>query len=122
MNDANADPIDEAGFSQALELVGGDREFLAELVATYKVDGAERIAEMRSALAAGAAPDLQRAAHTLKGSSATLGAAALAESCRAVEHAARDGDLGGLDQRIDDIAGAFDGAVVALERRVGSGA
>jgi HPt (histidine-containing phosphotransfer) domain-containing protein len=120
MNAPDGDPIDEAGFTQALELVGGDQEFLAELVETYKVDGVERIAEMRMALGAGSAPDLQRAAHTLKSSSATLGASDLAEACRVVEHAARAGELGGLGDRIEDIAGRFDVVVVALERRVGS--
>jgi HPt (histidine-containing phosphotransfer) domain-containing protein len=115
-----SDPIDDAAFAQALDLVGGDAEFLAELVATYRTDGADRIAEMRTALAGGAAPELQRAAHTLKSSSATLGALALADACRAVEHAARDGALDGLAAPIDAIAAAFDAAVAALETRLGS--
>jgi HPt (histidine-containing phosphotransfer) domain-containing protein len=115
-----SDPIDDIAYAQALEMVAGDREFLTELVETYRIDGAERIAEMRAALAAGAAPDLQRAAHTLKGSSATLGAVGLADACRDVEHAARDGDLDGLASRIDEVELAFDAAVVALGGRLGS--
>ncbi|HLA16674.1 MAG TPA: Hpt domain-containing protein [Candidatus Limnocylindrales bacterium] len=115
------DPIDEAAFAQTLDLVGGDREFLAELVETYGTDGQARIADMRSALAAGAAPELQRAAHTLKGSSATLGASHLAELCRSVEYAARDGDIGGLAERIDDIATEFDAVVAALTSRARGG-
>jgi HPt (histidine-containing phosphotransfer) domain-containing protein len=115
-------PIDDAAFAQALELVGGDEEFLGELVATYRTDGADRIAEMRSALAAGAAADLQRAAHTLKSSSATLGAVGLAEACRAVEHAARDGALEGLSDPIDAIASEFEEVVAALEARLGPNA
>jgi HPt (histidine-containing phosphotransfer) domain-containing protein len=115
-----SDPIDDAAFAQALEMVGGDRTFLTELVDTYRIDGAERIAEMRAALAAEAAADLQRAAHTLKGSSATLGAVELADACREVEHAARDGHLDDLPTRIDDIETAFTAAVQALGTRAGS--
>ena len=54
------------------------------------------LADMRAALAAGDAEDLRRAAHTLKGSSASLGANDLADACRDVETAARDGRLDGL--------------------------
>jgi HPt (histidine-containing phosphotransfer) domain-containing protein len=112
-------PIDDAAYAQALDLVGGDAEFLAELVATYRTDGADRIAEMRTALAGGAAPELQRAAHTLKSSSATLGALALADACRAVEHAARDGALDGLSAPIDAIATEFEEVLAALDGRLG---
>jgi HPt (histidine-containing phosphotransfer) domain-containing protein len=112
------DPLDAAAFSQTIETVGGDLSFLAELVATYEVDGAARIADMRSALAAGAAADLQRAAHTLKGSSGTLGAVHLADLCREVEYRARDGALDGLAGPIEDIATEFDDVVVSLKERV----
>jgi HPt (histidine-containing phosphotransfer) domain-containing protein len=113
------DPIDDAAFAQTIELTGGDREFLADLVSTYRTDGQARIAEMRSALAAGDATLLQRAAHTLKSSSATLGAVALADRCRAVEFAARDGQLEGLEEAIDEIAAGFERAGAALATKAG---
>jgi HPt (histidine-containing phosphotransfer) domain-containing protein len=111
------DPIDEAAFAQTIEMVGGDRTFLAELVETYRIDGAERIAEMRSSLAAGSASELQRAAHTVKGSSATLGAVHLADLCREVELRARDGDLEGLAPSIEAIAIEFESVADALVDR-----
>lgn len=114
-------PIDDAAFGQTLEMVGGDRGFLAELVAEYRTDGLSRLADMRTALAAGAAEDLRRAAHTLKGSSASLGANDLAATCRDVEAAARDGRLDGLEATVDALAAAFEAVVVELERRVGTG-
>jgi HPt (histidine-containing phosphotransfer) domain-containing protein len=114
-------PIDDAAFAQALDLVGGDMEFLADLVATYRTDGADRIDEMRTALASRATPELQRAAHTLKGSSATLGAVDLADACRIVEHAARDGALDGLAERIEAIAVDFEAVGEALDARLASG-
>ncbi len=115
------DPIDDAAFSQTLEMVGGDMGFLVDLVSEYRTDGASRVADMRTALAAGQAEDLRRAAHTLKGSSASLGANGLAEVCREVEAAARDGDLDGLGPKVDAIAAELDEVVAALETRVGSG-
>jgi HPt (histidine-containing phosphotransfer) domain-containing protein len=113
-----SDPIDAAAFAQTMETVGGDVAFLAELIATYRVDGAARIADMRAALAAGAAAELQRAAHTLKGSSATLGAVHLADLCREVEYRARDAALDGLAAPIEDIATEFESVVAGLDERV----
>ena len=114
--------IDDAAFGQTLEMVGGDLGFLHELVAEYRTDGASRLDDMRAALAAGEAEDLRRAAHTLKSSSASLGANDLAEACRVVETAAREGRLEGLGANVEAIAREFDEVVAALETRVGTGA
>ena len=117
-----SDPvIDEAAFGQALEMVGGDLDFVGQLVDEYRADGATRVADMRTALATGASEDLRRAAHTLKGSSASLGASHLADACREVEAAARDGRLDGLGPRVDAIAVEFDAVVTALQARVRGG-
>ena len=113
--------IDDAAFAQTLDMVGGDMGFLEELVAAYRKDGASRLTDMRTALAAAKAEDLRRAAHTLKGSSASLGANALADACREVELAASEGRLEGLGTKVDAIAGQFDEVVSALEARTRSG-
>lgn len=113
--------IDDAAFGQTLEMVGGDVGFLSDLVAEYRDDGAIRVADMRTALVAGNAEDLRRAAHTLKSSSASLGANNLAEACRAVEAAAREGQLKGLGANVDAIAAELDEVVTELEARVRSG-
>ncbi len=101
-------------------MVGGDLGFLGELVAEYRTDGAMRVADMRAALAVGDADSLRRAAHTLKGSSASLGANDLAEACRVVETAARDGRLDDLRPKVDAIAADLDGALAALDERIGT--
>lgn len=112
-------PIDDAAFDQTLEMVGGDLGFVGELVAEYRTDGANRVADMRAALSAGDAEALRRAAHTLKGSSASLGANDLAEACRVVEAAARDGRLDDLGPKVDAIASGLEAAVAALDERIG---
>ena len=75
-----SDPIDDAAFAQTLEMVGGDLGFLAELV--DDVPDRRRGPRRRHADGAGGrrrSEDLRRAAHTLKGSSASLGANDLAD-------------------------------------------
>jgi HPt (histidine-containing phosphotransfer) domain-containing protein len=115
-------PIDDDAFGQTLEMVDGDLGFLGELVAAYRTDGQSRLADMRAALKAGDSEGLRRAAHTLKGSSASLGANDLAEACREVEAAARGGRLDGLGAGVDTIDARFAAALTELEARVGSGA
>jgi HPt (histidine-containing phosphotransfer) domain-containing protein len=117
-----SDPIDAAAFAETVAMVDGDRAFLGDLIATYREDGARRIAEMRASIASGDAPLLQRAAHTLKSSSATIGALRMADRCRVVEHAARDGRLDGLDEQVEAIATEFDAVAVALDGRITEGA
>jgi HPt (histidine-containing phosphotransfer) domain-containing protein len=62
---------------------------------------------------------VRNAAHSLKSSSANLGAARLAEMCRAIEHAARAGRLGGELPSADEIEGEFHALRPVLEREAG---
>ena len=87
-------PIDDATFAELLETVGGDREFLAELVETYLGDSPGLFAELRAAIAADDAAAARRAAHTLKSTSASFGADGLAALCREIEASAAAGEPG----------------------------
>jgi HPt (histidine-containing phosphotransfer) domain-containing protein len=73
-----------AALSQA---TGDDPAFLAELIDTYLADAPDLLVAMRDALAAREAAELRRAAHTLKSTSAMLGARRLADLCRHLEDA-----------------------------------
>ena len=75
--------------------VNGDREFVAHLVETYLSDSAEHVDAVEAAVAARDAEALVRPAHTLKSSSATVGAAQLAWVARRLEAAARSGVVNG---------------------------
>jgi len=70
------------------ELGEGDAAIVAELIGMFLSDTPALRDEMRQALTSGATEPLQRAAHTLKSSSATLGARALAARCAKLEHLA----------------------------------
>ena len=93
--------IDRAVFARLGEITGDDPEFLAELVDTYLTDGDAQVRALREA-PAGDLAALIRPAHSLKSSSASIGAVALADRCRSLEADARAG-------RVDDVAGAVEG-------------
>lgn len=61
-------------------------DFLRKLVHVYEGQAAELMIEISSATDQGDLPRLGNAAHSLKGSSATLGGARLATMCEELEH------------------------------------
>lgn len=65
-------------------------ELVKELIGMYLKDAPARITAMKTALAQRDGKTLQREAHTLKSSSATLGGQATADACQVVETRARD--------------------------------
>ena len=80
------DPIfDAAAFEQLKTTVDGDASFLATLIADYLDDAADHLTTMRHAAADGNAALLERTAHSLKSTSETMGAMALAGVCRRIE-------------------------------------
>jgi PAS domain S-box-containing protein len=71
------------------------RDLLPELSGLFQEEGPALLTGMRAAIAAGDAPRLASAAHTLKGSSASLGAEELAGDCRELEALGRTGTTEG---------------------------
>ncbi|HEY8551600.1 MAG TPA: Hpt domain-containing protein [Vicinamibacterales bacterium] len=66
---------------------------VAELVTLFLEHTPGRIAAIRTALAAADAAAVKRAAHSLKGSSANVGARGMRHVCEQLEHRAAAGDL-----------------------------
>jgi len=88
MSDAVLDP---AAFAHLLEITGDDLEFVDELVDTYFDDAVVQLTAMRQAADSGDAEALVRPAHSLKSSSANVGASTLSEACRSLEADGRTG-------------------------------
>ena len=89
MNPDGAPVLDQAVLDELRASVGDDQEFMVELVETYVTEGS---ANMDGLLAAATARDcaaIIRPAHTLKSTSASLGAMRLSAICRAIEEAGR---------------------------------
>ncbi len=93
-------PIDGPTIDRLLESVGGDESFLDELTEAYLADAPVHLAAIRRALDAGSAEDLVRPAHTLKSSSATVGALVLSGYARELELDARGGSVAGGEERL----------------------
>ena len=83
-------PVDVETFRQDMRAAGAESA-VDSILDTFLATADERIAAVRRALAAGAAPDIDRAAHAFKSASATIGARALADVLRQLEEAARAG-------------------------------
>jgi len=83
---------------ESLKELGGDDDpgLVLELVGMFLADAPVRMQEIETSLASGDIATLERAAHTLKSSSANIGAARLSASCKAMEESARRKSLDGL--------------------------
>jgi HPt (histidine-containing phosphotransfer) domain-containing protein len=78
--------IDLGALQDFATTVGGDDpDFLADLVRSFLESTDQVLAELREAHQRGDGATLQRAAHTLKSSSAAVSATALADLCRQLE-------------------------------------
>jgi HPt (histidine-containing phosphotransfer) domain-containing protein len=85
--------LDERVLTELLETTGGDIDFVRELVDTYLADTPVQLDAMTTAVEADDAEALVRPAHTLKSSSATVGAMRLSSVARELEMAGRTGSL-----------------------------
>jgi len=96
------------------ELTG--KPLLGEVLDLYRSETPKRLHRMREALLRADAEDLHFTAHSLKGSSAQIGALQIAALSAEIEQRAQRGDLGNLSN-LGDVAGLLDD----LEREVGRG-
>ena len=91
---ANKVTLDHSAIDAVRQLdPDGNDRLLARLIALYRDDSSQLLADMENALKVGDADGVARAAHTLKSSSANLGATNVAALARQIEHSARTGDL-----------------------------
>jgi len=85
-------------------IADGDEAFMRELIDIYAEDAVEQIKHLRKAVGVGDAPLVERYAHSLKGSSANIGAESMREIALAMEQRANGGDLSGFETEIDSLA------------------
>jgi signal transduction histidine kinase/DNA-binding response OmpR family regulator len=78
---------------ELLERVGGDREFLTELVSLFREDGPKQLDKIRTALEKNDPEDVLRSAHSLRGTLANLAAQPAADLAAEIEHASKSEDL-----------------------------
>jgi len=80
-------------FKSALEAVAGDKDLFAELIGMFVEDYPTRLRDIGAALESGDAETVERAAHTLKGAAANLGAVEVRELALEIEKLGKKGEL-----------------------------
>jgi HPt (histidine-containing phosphotransfer) domain-containing protein len=93
---------------------GDNDEFLREITGIFIEDTPLRIAELEQSLAAADLPKFTRAAHSIKGSSANLGAMALRAAAEKLEHQARTEGLTDVVALMTSLKTEFERAHAAL--------
>jgi two-component system, sensor histidine kinase and response regulator len=87
-------PLDRAVISGLRGLQGEhETDIVAELAGMFLDDARPRISALEEAVLGGDAPAVERLAHTLKGSSANMGARGMSVLCAQLENAGASGDL-----------------------------
>ena len=103
--DAEHAPTDSAALDRLRRFGGG--KLLRDMIALFLVAAPERLASARSALAADNVGGTELALHSLKSSSAQLGAMRMHHLCDQGEQRARDGSLVGVPALIDELEQEF---------------
>ncbi len=80
-------------YKSALERIGGDREFLDELLGIYIEEFVSSVGALETALQEQDFKSIQEIGHSLKGSSANLSLLQLSDKANLIEKAGRDNDL-----------------------------
>jgi two-component system, sensor histidine kinase len=114
MTGPEAPILDVAVLDELLVSVQHDRSFVVQLIEAFLGDGERQIEQIAAAGAVGDAEALVRPAHTLKSSSATVGAARMAELARSLEHAAREGHTDEAQASAGALPAAWSDASAAL--------
>jgi HPt (histidine-containing phosphotransfer) domain-containing protein len=94
--------IDPAALSQYRDIMGAEaNNFIVELIDTYIANSRELIAAIDSSFVSNDLVVFTRSTHTLKSNSAMFGAQALSTFCQELEQAGKNGEISGLQTRID---------------------
>ena len=93
---------------------GGQARLVHRVLGTYQGSLGRLVEQLRTARDAGAWDQTARVAHTLKSSSASIGALALSALCADIERHVREGQV----DRAREALGAFDAEVVRVGHAV----
>jgi len=96
MTNFAAQDIPRLAAAEAISNLGGDRSLYAQVTQIFLDDIVVQLATLDKALAAGDFHTARRAAHTIKGTSATLGADLLRQAALTMEKACESGDLAAI--------------------------
>jgi HPt (histidine-containing phosphotransfer) domain-containing protein len=97
--------IDLSTYNELKELMGA--EYMVEVVDTYIQETDGLIHQLQTALVAGDAVAFGRLAHSIKSSSASLGALDFAQQAREMEMLGKANNLAGVGSKLDQLVASF---------------
>jgi len=96
----------------------GEPYILEELIGLYLEDTPAQLVALRAAVEAGRADTVKTIAHTLKGSSASMGAARMTAGCSEMQDVGASGDLYRAPELLNRLEEEFGRVRAALEARI----
>ena len=112
--------LDEQALNKLRELDPSGRSgVLQRVLQTYDGSLARLMAQFAQARSGSDRPALRHVAHTLYSSSASIGALAFAQSCKAVEQHVRDADPGDIEAKLDLMAQESQRVAAAVRAMLG---
>jgi HPt (histidine-containing phosphotransfer) domain-containing protein len=115
--------LDPKALRRLLATVGGEFEYLAELIDSFLDDAPKLLDELGQFAQTGDASGVRRVAHALKSNGADLGATAFTNQCKELEDLGKSGALNGAVERVARLQveyGRVETALMAV-RRAGIG-
>src|SRR5262249_42019081 len=103
--------VDREKVAGLQQLARGNPTFIRDITGLFREDAALRIHELRDSAARADAATLIRAAHALKSSSGNIGAARMYSLCATIESNARQGNLSGVPEMVQQLAAELDRAL-----------
>ena len=103
-------PVIDTSAIEALKAINPDDggEFAREIIQIFMEDTPARLEELEEALRRSDATKFVRAAHSIKGSSANVGAMLLRDTAEEIERQARDEGLAGIDGKIEKLRSDYE--------------
>ena len=100
----NREVLDPAVVDSLRQLTApGEPDVLAEVLRLFLDDVPRRVERLKAAWREGNAVELQRAAHSLKGSSGNIGAHHMSDICAQLDERGRAGDFNGARHLLDSL-------------------
>ncbi|MBI5713891.1 MAG: Hpt domain-containing protein [Chloroflexi bacterium] len=121
MDNGQPEAIDRAVLKELRSLQEeGEPDLIVELSETFRAEAPTLSAAMRTAVTLGNADKLKQAAHSLKGSSAGVGAKPLSALSAEVETLGRNGSVTGAAEKIDQIEQEYARVIKTLASESGN--
>ncbi|MGK7920685.1 MAG: response regulator, partial [Trichodesmium sp.] len=112
--------IERAVLDELMEMAGGDSEMVVEIINCYLEDTPTLLDKISQAIKEQDSGLLRYAAHTMKSSSASVGAINLSQLCKDLEYIGRDGTTEGADVIFSQAKAEYERAEAALQAEIHS--